>query len=349
MKKIYYVFWVVTLLMSSSLMAHATITNLSFDEEGYYEVPLTEVTAEGGFTFDVSTGVLTCDGTVGRLVLNIPTSGIDLSEVTDVILTRSGDDLVKWLRVKDLNGKVISSWNGSRYHVNGVFNEKDMSSVGEFYWESYGYTNKDETVKSGTMTISSIKLKKYVAPDLTLFDINMYQKWDGSGADATSQGVQSTSYNLNTTVDPYSSIVGNGSYDELQYADLTDYEYIVVHSSTPGNKIRFVFNNHKDDPNFKYDKTFTVPGNGELALKLTDIKDQYGYVHLNGIKSMSKGTIVTKINIYKAGGYTPTGIGSVKDNASVKTNGKFYNQSGQRVDTSYKGIVIRDGKKFLMK
>lgn len=64
MKKIYYLLTATVLYLSSTLMAYATIDKIEFDEEGYYNVPLTEVTAEGGFKFDASTGVLTCDGTV---------------------------------------------------------------------------------------------------------------------------------------------------------------------------------------------------------------------------------------------------------------------------------------------
>ena len=43
-----------------------------------------------------------------------------------------------------------------------------------------------------------------------------------------------------------------------------------------------------------------------------------------------------------------TGIGSVQSD-DVRMEGQRYNMSGQRVDSSYKGIVIVDGKKFLHK
>lgn len=42
-----------------------------------------------------------------------------------------------------------------------------------------------------------------------------------------------------------------------------------------------------------------------------------------------------------------TGIESVK--TSVVANGTIYNLAGQKVDTSYKGIVIQNGKKFVQK
>ena len=47
------------------------------------------------------------------------------------------------------------------------------------------------------------------------------------------------------------------------------------------------------------------------------------------------------------GSYTPTGINTVKTQPS--TDGKMYNVSGQRVNDSYKGIVIKNGKKMIKK
>ena len=52
-------------------------------------------------------------------------------------------------------------------------------------------------------------------------------------------------------------------------------------------------------------------------------------------------------NIYGYQGLA-TGIQQVKTSA-VKTTGAIYNLSGQRVSDNYRGIVIRNGKKILMK
>ena len=56
-------------------------------------------------------------------------------------------------------------------------------------------------------------------------------------------------------------------------------------------------------------------------------------------------TIVKKIQIYAVGG--TTGIKGVKTVTPIST--AIYNLKGQKVDASYKGIVIKDGKKFLQK
>lgn len=46
--------------------------------------------------------------------------------------------------------------------------------------------------------------------------------------------------------------------------------------------------------------------------------------------------------------YDPTGIKTITDNATKQT-GVTYNLNGQKVDASHKGLVIRDGKKYLNK
>ena len=56
-------------------------------------------------------------------------------------------------------------------------------------------------------------------------------------------------------------------------------------------------------------------------------------------------TIVKKIQIYAVGG--TTGIKGVKTVTPIST--AIYNLKGQKVDASYKDIVIKDGKKFLQK
>ena len=57
-------------------------------------------------------------------------------------------------------------------------------------------------------------------------------------------------------------------------------------------------------------------------------------------------TIVKKIQIYAVGG-DPSGIKGVKTVQPIST--AIYNLKGQKVDASYKGIVIKDGKKYLQK
>ena len=47
-------------------------------------------------------------------------------------------------------------------------------------------------------------------------------------------------------------------------------------------------------------------------------------------------------------GTDPAGIINVKEDA-VKADGAIYNLAGQRVSKDYKGIVVKNGKKFVVK
>ena len=46
---------------------------------------------------------------------------------------------------------------------------------------------------------------------------------------------------------------------------------------------------------------------------------------------------------------TPTGIETVKSNVDAIANGAMFNLAGQRVAEGYKGLVIKNGKKYVVK
>ena len=77
------------------------------------------------------------------------------------------------------------------------------------------------------------------------------------------------------------------------------------------------------------------------AVKVGDEVVVYGTLtSFNGTYELAKGCYLYSLN------GTTTGIKGVK--ATTKSS-ELYNLSGQRVDSSYKGVVIRNGKKFVNK
>ena len=58
------------------------------------------------------------------------------------------------------------------------------------------------------------------------------------------------------------------------------------------------------------------------------------------------GACITKLTVVRGG--TPTGISNVEASASAKSS-TLYNLAGQKVSESYKGIVVKNGKKYLNK
>lgn len=61
-------------------------------------------------------------------------------------------------------------------------------------------------------------------------------------------------------------------------------------------------------------------------------------------RSGNTGACVVKVTVVRGG--TSTGISSV-NTAAAKKNGKTYNMAGQEVSSSAKGIVIKNGKKYV--
>lgn len=73
----------------------------------------------------------------------------------------------------------------------------------------------------------------------------------------------------------------------------------------------------------------------------------------NTVISAGKGYLVIEAatgakDFLPLGGNT-TGIDSVKANAAMSSDAPVYNLAGQRVGTSYKGIVIQNGRKYIQK
>lgn len=99
------------------------------------------------------------------------------------------------------------------------------------------------------------------------------------------------------------------------------------------------------------DRTFTVTNADKATVTAT--KDQAKIVETLTIAA--DGDLVLQqskaINIYAiaVNGELPTGIQNIKAATKTIENNVIYNLAGQRVNESYKGIVIKNGKKFIQK
>lgn len=70
-------------------------------------------------------------------------------------------------------------------------------------------------------------------------------------------------------------------------------------------------------------------------------------VEITGVKEgdKTKGADIALHGIQFVAGTTSTGISSIE--AAAKNDGKTYNMAGQQVSGSFKGLVIKNGKKFV--
>ncbi len=125
-----------------------------------------------------------------------------------------------------------------------------------------------------------------------------------------------------------------------------------------------------------FEKTFAIPSecNGgdnaggykndfkSIAFNMAEIKEACDYyikdvvfMLEDGSKSLIDQTGTKNFYVKEGAGTSPyefgtdpSGIINVKEDV-VKTNGAIYNLAGQRVSKDYKGIVVKDGKKFVVK
>ena len=115
-----------------------------------------------------------------------------------------------------------------------------------------------------------------------------------------------------------------------------------------------------------FSKEFTVPADADgmmsIAFNMAEIKEACDYTIKNIVWKLKDNseTLINQTgveNFYvKEGagtdprvfGTDPSGISSVVNNGTV-SNGATYNLAGQRVSGDYKGIVVKNGKKYLAK
>lgn len=167
-------------------------------------------------------------------------------------------------------------------------------------------------------------------------------------------------YNIFTSTDlPY----GNVNVSELLWADLTNYEKLVV--TTKGEtKPRFCLNrleangqqgatmedskmidiNPNNDFNWSTEAYETI-GEDTYTIDLKKIVADYGFARLHCIKKQGWGPNVLVTGMFLYNDPTTTAVEAIE----MVENNEIFNIFGQRVDESYRGIVIKNGKKFIQK
>lgn len=166
---------------------------------------------------------------------------------------------------------------------------------------------------------------------------------------------------------------GDGSVGYLNYADITEYDWLQVAVSAKEADEAFVrpfmnrFENEQQaDEVFDATKPVdfgkawaqerysTVAGDADngwtYTYNLKKIKEDYGHVHLHCIKSAGGGwpakqLTVSSMKLYK--GSVPTAINNVAVESAA--DAQLYNAAGQKVGKNAKGLYIMNGKKYIKK
>ena len=155
-------------------------------------------------------------------------------------------------------------------------------------------------------------------------------------------------------------VAGLSSVSEYKYADITEYDKLVIRGS--GN-LRILVNRQNNQERTWKELQVSVNENspywdseyGCLIIPLTDLKDRLNnkgaahdedYIHLNAIKvNWNASALVKAVYLVPKSDDTSIAANSFR---SIN-DGRYYNLSGQVVDRPTKGIYIRNGKKIVVK
>lgn len=178
-----------------------------------------------------------------------------------------------------------------------------------------------------------------------------FHQWDGFDADANVSFMYPTvDDQIGKEVGGGATILGTGGVAGDIYADLTEYAGIEA-EGTPGVMLRLLFNRPTQDAGIT-ECNPVFDENGKFTFMFTEVKDgdtPASFIHLNAVKAswgLPEGVSKFTITKFNAIPKETSGVGAI-ENADV--NAVIYNIYGQRVDESYRGIVIKNGKKYINK
>ena len=175
---------------------------------------------------------------------------------------------------------------------------------------------------------NALAANKLQKSDLTLADLG--SGWGSSTYDAATKTV--------TIGDDWS---GKGWW--LDKADYSDFDKVVINfasATTANGKVVVEYNGDKDGSSAEFAEGATSV---EVELK-ADFKNTVKQIYIQG----PTGATYTLASAYACvKDYSPaTGISSAVVAPAAKSS-KIYNLAGQEVSKSYKGVVIKNGKKYV--
>ena len=155
-----------------------------------------------------------------------------------------------------------------------------------------------------------------------------------------------------STNDEHLSIVAGSGVQprEVSFEDLTeaDYSDLVVVKATKLKRSNGIWAYDNNSRARVWANEFGIPTGISSSEKFTDKFYDVTAIYGTDIKSNIS---INQLNVTKAVKEVeaPTGIKQITNSQKQTANSPIYNMAGQRVDASYKGLVIKNGKKTINK
>ncbi len=259
---------------------------LNIDDTGKAVIDVTDLKASGCLTLDEQTGVLTSTlgekgaATWGRLAVNFPSEGVDLSDITGFSVQQTGTVLFNNF---EIGGKGFWSSVMGRSDLATFINDAavgDPTKVTVWRWN---------VNSAGTQTITSVTLNFSV---MTATDPHFTALTAAQFNDSYCE------YNIGKAMGQGSTIYGNGSVAADKYADLNGYDELRI-NGTPGQDVRLLFNWGST----KNEVIQTLDGDGNTTINLKALPAQ----QLNAFKFQwdGKTAIINSMELYKASVSSP--------------------------------------------
>lgn len=274
MKKI---FTMMVVFAASVASAFADVWTPKYNDNLEATVPFTALKAEGGIKIEQEKeGAIkvTSDGTDGKLAIELPDEGIDISN--GFVVTFTGDNgLFSHLDFSSKDNGSLGGLYGSKYVYNAT---TDNSRIGKLR-----HVNKMEwigTKTAGTMVITSIVIKKLfqLAAGEVNLTTSMFRDWT-HWDQLIDKGATGCANAIGEETDLF---YGSAGVEGRKFADLSGYDELRIYADA-GVTFRILMNRPSDgggDASVTT-KSITTDANGVATLDLSEIKE----VHLNAIKS----------------------------------------------------------------
>lgn len=288
MKKI---FTMMVVFAASVASAFAEVWTPEYNDNMEATVPFSALKVDGGIKIEQEKeGAIkvTSDGTGGKLAIELPDEGIDISN--GFVVTFTGDDgIFSCLELSSKDNGSLGGLYSSKYVYNAT---TDNSRIGKLRhvnkMEWIGTKTNTNTVS--TMVITSIVIKKLfqLAANEVNLTTSMFRDWTHWN-DLIDNGATGCDNEIGKKLAQGKVIYGNGSVLGKTFADLTGYKTLRIYASKD-DQFRILMNRPSDNGEATAPEiTITADESGVATLDIST----YENFHLNAIKLPWNGRNVT--------------------------------------------------------
>lgn len=276
MKKI---FTMMVVFAASVASAFAEVWTPEYNDNMEATVPFSALKVDGGIKIEQEKeGAIkvTSDGTGGKLAIELPDEGIDISN--GFVVTFTGDDgIFSCLELSSKDNGSLGGLYNSKYVYNAT---TDNQRIGKLR-----HVNKMEWIGTktvGEMVITSIVIKKLfqLAADEVNLTPSMFRDWT-HWDNLIDKGATGCANAIGEKLKAGDLLYGNGSVLGKTFADLKGYQAMRIYASKD-DQFRILMNRRSDKDEDKSTQAIVITAD-ESGVATLDISTD-GNFHLNAIK-----------------------------------------------------------------